>query len=136
MWRFIIRLLIKPILDALKSELSWISNKYEIEEDLKKQIEKMSQSQLKLLMDDKLASEVYNLKTAYEKEQAKVSALMKVIKMMQEEDATLKVEMEKYRHEVRALYKLFRAAQQNETKQYFEKKIAPQESKTEVLNFE
>jgi len=135
MFRFIVRFVIRPFVEALKSELNWWSNAVSLESELKAQLESVSKEQLKVLLDDKLSHEVFDLRADITKLKAHITVMEKNDRETKVYIAELRSEIETVQGEVKVLGKVIRAVQQDETRKFFEKTKTPREVKTDVLEF-
>lgn len=91
--RWMVRKLIKPLLEALKEELGWSPVPSNTDDEIKRQLENMSRERLQMLIEDRLAKEVLSLKTEVEviKTSTEVNAEVQTDLMARIEDVDRKV---------------------------------------------
>ncbi len=131
MYRFIVRFIIKPFINALKIELNWLDKV--VDDDLKKRLDEMSKERLQILLENKVAQHVFEVQTRVKKLEAQVRALYQAFKESEASKAELVCRIEKNDNRVRVMGKLIRAIQQDEVKEFFAKRIQPTEVESEDL---
>ena len=132
MFTWIVRYIIKPFFNALKTELGWMSNDTSMGEGLKEQLEKLSKDQIKLLLDDKLAKEVFSLRADLGALDGEKSGLQQQVTVLREKNTNLETAISTLQHEVQVMGRLLRAIQAGKT---LKKVATPEEVNTDVLEF-
>lgn len=108
MFQIVIKVLVKPFVLALQKELDWVHQSFNLDEELRKQLEKISQEQLRILLNDKLAVRVFEVDTKVSEMAAQIDGIRKYLESLRDMDVTLSGHLTKLKQDLLMLKRTVR----------------------------